>query len=52
MRSMVTRLVILALIAVLALPATTMPRPAESNHSPWSDVIVVAKGKKHKMGKK
>ena len=47
MRSMITRLVILALIAVLALPAITMPRPAESNHSPWSDVAVAAKGKKH-----
>jgi subtilisin-like proprotein convertase family protein len=49
---MITRFVILMLIAALALPVATLTRPTETNPSPWGDVAVEAKGKKHKHKKK
>jgi hypothetical protein len=49
---MITRFVMLMLIAVLALPVATLTRPEDTNPSPWSDIAVDAKGKKHKKGKK
>jgi hypothetical protein len=45
---MFTRIVMFMLIAVLALPVTTLTRPAETTHAPWGEVAVAAKGKKHK----
>jgi hypothetical protein len=47
---MITRIVMLMLIAVLALPIGTLPRPEDTSHSPWGTVD--AKGKKHKHHKK
>jgi hypothetical protein len=49
---MFARILIVMLIAVLALPVATLTRPAETNPSPWGDVAVDAKGKKHKHHKK
>jgi hypothetical protein len=49
---MITRIVTLMLIAVLALPVATLTRPAETHQSPWGDVSVAAKGKKHKGKRK
>jgi hypothetical protein len=49
---MFTRIVMLMLIAVLALPVTTLTRPAETSQAPWGDIAVAAKGKKHKNTKK
>ena len=49
---MFTRLLIIMLIAVLALPVATLTRPAETSHSPWSEVALAAKGKNHKKDKK
>jgi hypothetical protein len=49
---MITRFVMLMLIAVLALPVATLTRPAETSQSPWSDIAVDAKGKKPKHNKK
>jgi hypothetical protein len=48
---MLTRIVMLMLIVTLALPVTTLTRPAETSQSPWTDVAVAAKGKKHKNKK-
>jgi hypothetical protein len=45
---MFTRIIMLMLIAVLALPVTTLTRPGETSQSPWSNVTVAAKGKHHK----
>jgi subtilisin-like proprotein convertase family protein len=45
---MFTRMLIIMFIAVLALPVTTLTRPAETTHAPWGEVAVAAKGKKHK----
>jgi hypothetical protein len=44
---MIARIVTLMIIVVLALPVATLTRPAETSHSPWGDVAVAAKGKKH-----
>jgi hypothetical protein len=49
---MITRIVTLMLIAVLALPVATLSRPAETDQSPWGNVSVAAKGKKHKGKRK
>jgi hypothetical protein len=49
---MITRIVTLMFIAVLALPVATLTRPAETSPSPWGEVAVEAKGKKHKHHKK
>jgi hypothetical protein len=48
---MFTRIVMLMLIAVLALPVTTLTRPGETSHSPWGEIAVAARGKKHKNKK-
>ena len=45
---MYTRFIIVMLVAMLAIPVTTLPRPADSSHAPWGEVAVAAKGKKHK----
>jgi hypothetical protein len=49
---MVTRIIMLMLIAVLALPVATLTRPTETSRSTWGDVAVEAKGKKHKKARK
>ncbi len=49
---MFTRIVMLMLIVGLALPVATLTRPVETFQSPWGDVAVDAKGKKHKNAKK
>jgi hypothetical protein len=41
---MFTRIIMFMLIAVLALPVTTLTRPAETSYSPWSQSAVAAKG--------
>jgi hypothetical protein len=45
---MFTRIVMLMLIAVLALPVTTLTRPGDTSQAPWGQSAVAAKGKKHK----
>jgi hypothetical protein len=45
---MLSRFITLFLIVVLALPVATLTRPAETHPSPWDEVAVAAKGKKHK----
>jgi hypothetical protein len=49
---MVTRIVMIMLIAGLAWPVATLTRPAETTQSPWGDVAVEAKEKRHKHHKK
>jgi subtilisin-like proprotein convertase family protein len=49
---MFTRIVTIMLIAVLALPAAQLTRPAQTSPSSWNDVAVAAKGKKHQNAKK
>jgi hypothetical protein len=49
---MFTRIIMFMLIAVLALPVTTLTRPAETSYSPWSQSAVAAKGKQHKNTRK
>lgn len=48
---MITRIIMLMLTAVLALPVATLTRPAAPGPSPWSDIAVEAKGNKHKRHK-
>src|SRR5688500_3157517 len=45
---MFTRIVMLMLIVVLALPVVTLTRHTEPSQSSWGDVAVAAKGKHHK----
>jgi hypothetical protein len=45
---MFTRMLIFVLMFTLSLPVTTLTRSAETNHSPWGEVAVAAKSKKHK----
>jgi hypothetical protein len=50
---MFTRIVMFTLIAVLALPVTTLTPPAETSQGSWSQSAVAAKGTHHKQkGKK
>ena len=49
---MFTRIVMLMLIAVLALPVATLTRPGDTSQSPWGEVAVAAKGEKHKNNKR
>jgi subtilisin-like proprotein convertase family protein len=45
---MFTRIVMLMLIAVLALPVTTLTRPGDTSQAPWTEIAVAAKRKHHK----
>jgi hypothetical protein len=45
---MFTRIVMLMLVAVLALPVPTLMRPGDTSQAPWGQSAVAAKGKKHK----
>ena len=49
---MFTRIVMLMLIAVLALPVTTLTSTRDASQRSWSDVAMAAKGKHHKRHKK
>lgn len=49
---MFTRIVMLLLIVMLALPVATLTRPIDTAQSPWSNVAVAAKGKHHKKQQK
>jgi hypothetical protein len=48
---MITRIVMLMLITVLALPVTSLTRHGDTSQAPWSQSAVAAKGKKHKKDK-
>ena len=52
MRSMITRVVILVLTVILAIPVTALTPSGNTSQAPWSDVAVAAKGKKHKKHQK
>jgi hypothetical protein len=45
---MITRMFILMLVALLALPVATLTSSRDTNQAPWSASTVEAKGKKHK----
>lgn len=49
---MIARIITFIVIVVLALPSATLTRPVETTPSPWGDVAVEAKGKKHKRHQK
>ncbi len=49
---MFTRIVTIMLIAVLALPAAQLTRPAQTSPSSWDDVALAAKGKQHSKAEK
>ena len=45
---MFTRMFIVMLVALLALPVATLTSPGDTHQAPWSASTVEAKGKKHK----
>ena len=49
---MITRIIMLMLIAVLALPVATLTPSGDSGQRSWDDLAVEAKGKKSKKAKK